>query len=82
MVPAAAASNRKLGLIDRPECKRRRLAGLVELEPWLRQWHADPQPGYAGTPADFFTGLIDTELAALGTDRATLDEIRGVGRPT
>ena len=21
------------------------LAGLVELEPWLHQWHADPQPG-------------------------------------
>jgi hypothetical protein len=54
------------------------LAGLVELEPWLRQWHADPQPGYAGSPADFFTGLIDTELAALGTDRATLATIRGV----
>jgi hypothetical protein len=48
------------------------LAGLLELEPWLRQWQADPQLGYAGSPADFFTGLIDTELAALGTDRATL----------
>jgi hypothetical protein len=24
------------------------LAGLVEVEPWLRQWHAEPQPGYAG----------------------------------
>ncbi len=54
------------------------LAGLVELEPWLHQWHADPQPGYAGSPADFFTGLVDTELAAIGADRGTLVTIRGV----
>jgi hypothetical protein len=54
------------------------LAGLVELEPWLHQWHAEDQPGYAGSPADFFTGLVDTELAALGADRATLATLRGV----
>jgi hypothetical protein len=29
-------------------------------------------------PADFFTGLIDAELAALGADRTTLATIRGV----
>jgi hypothetical protein len=54
------------------------LAGLVEVEPWLHQWHADPQPGYAGSPADFFTGLVDTELAALGADRSLLVTIRSV----
>jgi hypothetical protein len=54
------------------------LAGLVELEPWLGQWHADPQPGYAGSPAGFFTGLVDTELAALDADRSTLATIRGI----
>jgi hypothetical protein len=54
------------------------LAGLVELEPWLHQWHADPQPGYQGSPADFFTGLVDSELAAHSADRATLATIRGV----
>jgi hypothetical protein len=54
------------------------LAGLAELEPWLRQWHAEPRPGFPGTPAEFFTGLIDTELAALGADRARLTELRGV----
>jgi hypothetical protein len=48
----------------------------VELEPWLGQWHADPQPGYAGSPAEFFTGLVDTELAALDTDRPTLATVR------
>jgi hypothetical protein len=54
------------------------LAGLAELEPWLRQWHAEPRPGFPGTPAAFFSGLIDTELAALGADRARLTELRGV----
>jgi hypothetical protein len=54
------------------------LAGLAELEPWLRQWHSDPRPGFPGTPAQFFTGLVDTELAALGSDRPTLTALRGL----
>jgi hypothetical protein len=54
------------------------LAGLAELEPWLKQWHADPRPGFPGSPAAFFTGLIDTELATLGADRTTLTTLRGV----
>jgi hypothetical protein len=54
------------------------LAGLAELEPWLLQWHAEPRPGFPGTPAQFFTGLIDTELATLGADRRTLTTLRGV----
>jgi hypothetical protein len=54
------------------------LAGLVELEPWLHQWHGDPQPGYPGSPADFFTGLVDSELAAHSADRTALATIRGV----
>jgi hypothetical protein len=54
------------------------LAGLAELEPWLKQWHAEPRSGFPGTPAQFFAGLIDTELAALGADRTKLTELRGV----
>ncbi|BCJ76183.1 DNA methylase [Catellatospora sp. IY07-71] len=54
------------------------LAGLAELEPWLKQWHDDPKPGYLGTPAKFFSGLIDTELGSLGSDRSTLIKLRGV----
>jgi hypothetical protein len=54
------------------------LAGLAELEPWLQQWHGDPRPGFPGTPAKFFTGLIDTELATLGSDRPTLTMLRGL----
>lgn len=52
------------------------LAGLVELEPWLRQWHGEPAAGYPGSPAEFYTTLIDAELAAHGADR---DEV-GLGR--
>lgn len=54
------------------------LAGLAELEPWLKQWHDEPKPGYMGTPAQFFSGLIDTELGSLGSDRSTLTNLRGV----
>ncbi|WP_431949667.1 BREX-2 system adenine-specific DNA-methyltransferase PglX [Nocardia lijiangensis] len=54
------------------------LAGLAELEPWLHQWFSEPKPGYPGSPAEFFTGLIDKELDALGTDRRRLTELRGV----
>jgi hypothetical protein len=52
------------------------LAGLAELEPWLMQWFSEQRPGFNGSPAQFFTGFIDGELAALGADRADLDQLR------
>ncbi|MBM0236308.1 BREX-2 system adenine-specific DNA-methyltransferase PglX [Micromonospora sp. ATA32] len=54
------------------------LAGLAEIEPWLHQWHTDEQPAYLGSPADFFTSFIDTELAQLSADRSALALLRGV----
>ena len=54
------------------------LAGLVELEPWLHQWHGGEAPGYLGSPAEFYSGLIDTELSVHEADRARLAELRGV----
>jgi hypothetical protein len=45
------------------------LAGLVELEPWLQQWHDDPDPLFGGSPAVFMTGFIDDQLASLGKTR-------------
>jgi len=54
------------------------LAGVAELEPWLHQWYAETRPGFPGSPADFFTGLIDTELSYLGADRAALHALRGL----
>ena len=32
------------------------LAGLLELQPWLTQWHNEFDPIYGGSPADFFSG--------------------------
>ncbi|MEV0660062.1 BREX-2 system adenine-specific DNA-methyltransferase PglX [Actinomadura luteofluorescens] len=32
------------------------LAGLLELQPWLKQWHDDVHPLYGGSPASFFNG--------------------------
>ncbi|MEU8338715.1 BREX-2 system adenine-specific DNA-methyltransferase PglX [Micromonospora tulbaghiae] len=54
------------------------LAGLVEIEPWLHQWHNDEQPAYMGSPAAFFTTFIDGELAQLSSDRSALALLRGV----
>ncbi|MFF5171349.1 BREX-2 system adenine-specific DNA-methyltransferase PglX [Micromonospora sp. NPDC000089] len=48
------------------------LAGIAELEPWLHQWYADERSDFPGSPAQFFTDLVDAELAQLGADRATL----------
>ena len=32
------------------------LAGLLELQPWLNQWHDEFDPQYGGSPAAFFDG--------------------------
>ncbi|MEV0003070.1 BREX-2 system adenine-specific DNA-methyltransferase PglX [Micromonospora sp. NPDC050980] len=55
------------------------LAGLAEIEPWLHQWHTEKQQAFlGGSPADFFTTFIDTELAQLSSDRSALALLRGV----
>ena len=48
------------------------LAGLVELEPWLHQWHAHSDDTDDESPAQYYTHFIDTELATLGHGRAAL----------
>jgi hypothetical protein len=48
------------------------LAGLAELEPWLHQWHAAPDPGYGGSPADYFTAFLSQRLAAAARTREDL----------
>jgi hypothetical protein len=54
------------------------LAGLVEIEPWLHQWHSGEQAGYPGSPAEFFTDFINAELSQLSSDRSALALLRGV----
>jgi hypothetical protein len=48
------------------------LAGLAELEPWLRQWHAAPDPAYSGPPADYMAAFLDAQLAEHGLTRQQL----------
>lgn len=54
------------------------LAGLVELEPWLHQWYAEERPDFPGSPAQFFSDFINSELSALSSDRSALALLRGV----
>jgi hypothetical protein len=45
------------------------LAGLAELEPWLHQWHDEPDPLYGGSPAAFYTAFLDDQLQGHGLTR-------------
>ena len=49
------------------------LAGLVELEPWVHQWHSEIDPTFSASPADVVTGFLDGQLAEheLTRDSAT-----------
>ncbi|MGY1453788.1 BREX-2 system adenine-specific DNA-methyltransferase PglX [Streptomyces sp. SS8] len=57
------------------------LAGLLELQPWLEQWHDEFDMLYSGSPADFFAGyrqqkqgehgLTDDDLRAWRPPAAT-----------
>ena len=56
-----------------PERLNTLLAGLLELTPWLKQWHNDLDPAYGIGMGDYFSGFVDEEARALGS---TLDDIR------
>ncbi|MFE4331980.1 BREX-2 system adenine-specific DNA-methyltransferase PglX [Streptomyces sp. NPDC056831] len=42
------------------------LAGLLELQPWLSQWHNEFDPLYSGTPAAFFAGYRSAQQGEHG----------------
>ena len=42
------------------------LAGVLELLPWIHQWHPDSDPLYGARPAQYFEGWLDGQLAELG----------------
>ncbi|TDU23279.1 hypothetical protein DFR24_4802 [Panacagrimonas perspica] len=50
------------------------LAGLLELVPWLKQWHNDLHPLYGERMGDYYAGFVQDQARELGL---TLDEIRG-----
>ena len=45
------------------------VAGLVELEPWLHQWHHEVDPAFGISPAAAIGGLVDQYLQRLETTR-------------
>jgi len=49
------------------------LACLIELMPWLKQWHNEIDPEYRVSMADYFDGFIQEEARQMGK---TPDEIR------
>ncbi|MEJ7786123.1 MAG: BREX-2 system adenine-specific DNA-methyltransferase PglX [Solirubrobacteraceae bacterium] len=54
------------------QCVTPLLAGVLELLPWIHQWHPESDPLYAGPPGAFFEGWLDGQLAELSITRDTL----------
>lgn len=53
------------------------LAGLVELLPWLAQWHNEPDPAQGGLRmGDYFANFVDEEARSLGLTREALKNWR------
>jgi len=50
------------------------VAGLVEIEPWVRQWNSDVEPQFGVSAADVVTSQIDQHLATL---EKTRDQVTG-----
>jgi hypothetical protein len=49
------------------------LAGVLELIPWLKQWHNDIDPSYGIGMGDFFEDFVKTEARAMGK---SLEDLR------
>ena len=49
------------------------LAGLLELVPWLEQWHNEIDPVYGERMGTYYRGFVNEEARALGF---TLDDLR------
>jgi hypothetical protein len=45
------------------------LAGIVELEPWLHQWHSEIDPAYGTSPAAAISGMLAAQLERQGLTR-------------
>jgi hypothetical protein len=48
------------------------LAGVLELLPWIHQWHPDSDPLFGGPPGQYFESWLDGQLAELAITRDTL----------
>lgn len=56
-----------------PERLQPLLAGLVELLPWLKQWHNDMNPDFGARMGDYYEAFVSDEARAL---QFTLDDLR------
>lgn len=50
------------------------VAGLVELEPWLAQWHSEIEQQFGASPASVITGVVDQYLARMEKTRDQVTE--------
>lgn len=48
------------------------LAGVIELLPWLLQWHNDYDPDLGARMGDYFVDFVQTEARALGMTQAAV----------
>jgi hypothetical protein len=48
------------------------LAGIVELLPWVAQWHPDVDPEFGVRPAEAYDAFLDEQLLQLGLTRYDL----------
>lgn len=56
------------------------LAGIAELLPWLKQWHADPHPDFGEPLSDFYATWLEGELREHKLTLADLEAWRPAGR--
>ena len=49
------------------------LAGLLELLPWLKQWHNAMNPDFGARMGDYYASFVGDEARAL---QFTLDDLR------
>ena len=49
------------------------LAGLLELIPWIRQWHAGPDPEFGLELGPYYADFVENEARALGL---TVEQVR------
>jgi hypothetical protein len=57
------------------------LAGLLEVLPWLKQWHNEMDPDYGMGLGDYFEGFLDEECRALGLTNDAINEARYSAAP-
>jgi len=56
-----------------PERLQPLLAGLLELVPWLKQWHNEMNPEFGARMGDYYESFVNDEARAL---QFTLDDLR------